>query len=186
MNRIDIPVMANQLNMLAEVYEKRQISEKGALVWFDTLKEFPLERIAGLLIGWPKSHSKFPVPSEVWRELNERSIADREVKHEEDKKRFERETERMGATDQGKAIIARLRKLMQEPADRLAWAKEIVRAHEEGDCLRYTSFNSGERLSTAKPPRHPPLDDYKAACAALRRSGFKDRVPGEDDEVIAA
>jgi len=86
MNRMDIPTMATQLNMLAETFDKKPITEKAALVWFDTLKDFPTERICGVLIGWPKTHHKFPVPAEVFKICNEAASVEIEAKAAREKR----------------------------------------------------------------------------------------------------
>lgn len=80
MQSIDIPNLVKELNGLAEVFDKRAVTEKASKVWFDTLREFPTERVLGILIGWPKTHGKFPTPAEVWKSCNDFSIIDREHK----------------------------------------------------------------------------------------------------------
>jgi hypothetical protein len=77
---IDMPQLVKELNGLAEVFDKRAITEKASKVWFDTLREFPTERVLGLLMSWPKTHGKFPTPAEVWKACNEMLIDDREEK----------------------------------------------------------------------------------------------------------
>lgn len=80
MTRADIPTMAKQLNLLAEVFDKRPISEGAALVWFDTLKDFKTEKVCSLLIAWPKTHGKFPTPAEVFKVCNDAASSELESK----------------------------------------------------------------------------------------------------------
>jgi diketogulonate reductase-like aldo/keto reductase len=78
--KIDLPVLAKQLNALAEVFDKKPVTPAALEVWFDTLREFPCEQVMTLLISWPQSHHKFPVPAEVWKSMNEWAIDRRERK----------------------------------------------------------------------------------------------------------
>ena len=86
MLRTDIPTMAKQLNLLAEVFDKKPISEGAALVWFDTLKDFKTEKVCSLLIAWPKAHGKFPTPAEVFRVCNEAASSELEAKAQRENK----------------------------------------------------------------------------------------------------
>ncbi len=57
-------------------------------VWLDTLKEFEGNRILALLNSWPKTHTKFPAPSEVWKALNDDATHKREAVAQAEKKAF--------------------------------------------------------------------------------------------------
>ena len=87
MIKADIPTLAKQLNSLAEVFDKKAITPGALEVWFDTLRDFPCDQVMGLLIGWPKSHAKMPVPAEVFKTMNEWAIDQREKKAASENKR---------------------------------------------------------------------------------------------------
>ena len=76
----DLLLLTQELNSLAEVFDRKTITGAASKVWFDTLKEFPAERVLGILIGWPKTHIKFPAPAEVWKICNESATNQREAK----------------------------------------------------------------------------------------------------------
>lgn len=118
MVKTDIPTLLSQLNLLAEVYEKRPVSEKAAIVWYDTLREFPIQEVAGYLIHWPKSHAKFPLPSEVWKAVNERMIDKRESESRAMKAQEKKEVEEWGRTPQGAIALEKMRKILGLPSRR--------------------------------------------------------------------
>ena len=78
MQAYDNKVLWERLNELAEVFDKKPVSEKGLSVWFNVLREHPTEKVCSVLLSWPKTHTKFPAPSEVWKAVNEISIVARE------------------------------------------------------------------------------------------------------------
>lgn len=158
MNRIDIPTMAAQLNLLAEVYEKRHVTEKAALVWFDTLKEFPTERVCGILIGWPKTHGKFPVPAEVWKSCNDFSIGDREARAAREK----------AAVFEPTADPAHVRKMLHAMREILKRPKLSPREH-------------WQKMLATKPAGSI---GHTFATQALKPKTVH-REPGEDDELAA-
>jgi hypothetical protein len=112
MTKTDIPVMANQLNALAEVFDKKPISEKAALVWFDTLKDFKTEKVCSLLIAWPKTHGKFPTPAEVWKVCNEMASSELEAKAQ----RENREEVRWEKSERGLEFLKQMSALLKRPA----------------------------------------------------------------------
>jgi hypothetical protein len=113
MQKIDIPVLGQNLNALAEVYEKKHVTSKALEVWFDTLKAFPTERIMGLLIGWPKTHGKFPTPAEVWKSCNEASIEEREERAQ--RERSVNAAPWTGSTPEGRRLSALAREIFGRP-----------------------------------------------------------------------
>ena len=115
MLKTDATILANQLNALAEVYGKAAVTAKALEVWFDALKEFPTERVMGILLGWPKMHQRFPSPSEVWKICNEEGTVQREEKAA--RERAENTSRRMPhmATERGRQIIAGIREMLKRP-----------------------------------------------------------------------
>jgi hypothetical protein len=113
MQKIDIQVLGQNLNSLAEVYEKKHVTSKALEVWFDTLKGFPTERIMGYLINWPKAHGKFPTPAEVWKLCNESSIEEREEKAKQE--RAFSAAPWMGSTPEGRRLSALAREIFNRP-----------------------------------------------------------------------
>lgn len=86
MQKYDVQVLGQNLNALCDVFDKKPVPLKALEVWFDTLKEFPTNHVMDALIGWPKAHSKFPTPAEVWKLVNERASRERERKAMTEKK----------------------------------------------------------------------------------------------------
>ena len=117
MKKMDMDLLASQLNALAEVFDKKPVSLKGVEVWYDSLKDFPTERVMGVLIGWPKSHGKFPTPAEVWKLCTDHMISDNEKKA--------REEARMNASKQAfnpgvggaqaEKFIEKMREILKRP-----------------------------------------------------------------------
>lgn len=86
MQNIDLPQLTKELNALAEVFERRVLTEAAARVWFDTLRDFPTEQVLSVIIAWPKTHTKFPAPADVWKVMNELVIERRERIAERERK----------------------------------------------------------------------------------------------------
>lgn len=136
MQKFDVPTLANQLNMLADVYEKKPVTPKALEVWFDTLKEFPTERLLSLLIAWPKAHNKFPVPSEVWKACNEMCINGRE-----EKARAERAMNvAQPKSENGSMFLAQMRDMLERP-------KMTAREHWRSVLATAPSWSVGYRYA---------------------------------------
>lgn len=163
MNKIDLQLLANQLNALAEVFEKKPVSPKGLEVWFDTLRDFPTDRVISMLIAWPRTHTKYPSPAEVWKAVNEISIDIREEKARHERALIAQEHRHMGATPQGRAIIKRVYEILSKP--------------------KITPRQHWERV-LANPKAQHLAKEY--AKEALKKWEPAEREPGSDDELIAA
>jgi hypothetical protein len=159
-----LDLLGKQLNALAEVYDKKVVTPKALEVWFDTLREFPTEKVMDKLIHWPKTHGRFPVPAEVWKDLNDVSIDHREASAIAEKGRYAQEERYMGKTEQGAAII---RGMHAAIADKSAFtgAKLARRMLERGS------------LSLLQ------LDFVRAN---LPREELVEREPGQDEEELSA
>jgi hypothetical protein len=156
--KIDLQVLANQLNALAEVYERKAVTPKALEVWFDTLREFPCEQVMALLIGWPKSHHKMPVPSEVWKAMNEWAIERREHKALLESRTPAFHPGVGGA--QAEAFIAQMRKTLNNP--------------------EFTPLEHWQRVHDRQKPGS--IGRRYAEEVLKRRGVILDREPGSDDE----
>lgn len=135
MNQTDVPLFANRLNSLAEVFGKPPVSKIAMEIWFDTLREFPAERVMDVVNTWAKRNGRFPTPAQVWERVNETCIEEREKKAAFERKQNVGPAQQYFApTPEGKRICAQLRELFK----------------------------------TKEPPQ------------------MRERVPGEDDERVAA
>lgn len=76
----DKSLLANALNTLMEVYGKARLTPAVFQVWWDVLKEFQREAVFTAISYWPQTHSKPPVPAELWNLLNERRTQALEAK----------------------------------------------------------------------------------------------------------
>lgn len=157
----DFPTLRDRLGELAEVFERKAPTEKALRVWFDVLKEFPCERVAGVLIGWPKLHTKFPAPAEVWKVVNEASSFERERRAAEEAK-AEPFYPGVGGR-QAEAFIASIRKVINRP--------------------KWTPREHWERLLERS---RPGSVSHRYAAEALKKLGARSREPGQDDEEKAA
>lgn len=166
MNRTDIPTMAKQLNVLADVFDKRHVSENAAVAWFDTLKEFPVERVTGVLISWPRSHVKFPVPAEVWRSCNDMGVADRERQARADALVNKQEFHPGVGGRQAGEFLKQMKTILKQPkwSPRQHWEKVLETAPNGSIGKRYAA----------------------EALMKLGAGSAKAREPGQDDEELAA
>jgi hypothetical protein len=158
----DLSILGARLGELAEVFEKKQLSEKALAVWFDTLKEFQIERVASLLIVWPKTHTKFPAPAEVWKAVNDMGIGERELKAQRENK----ETFYPGVGGaQAEKFIAQIKQILKRPrwSPREHWERVLDTAKPESIGQRYAKqalMNMGART---RVEREPGQDDEEKA-----------------------
>lgn len=158
MQAIDSKVLADRLSDLVEVFQAKPVSEKGLSVWFSVLREFPTEKVCGVLIGWARSHNKMPSPNEVWKACNEIAIVERETKAERERK--EEPFSRAIGGVQAEKFIAQMREILNRPrcSPMQHWRNVLVK-HKKGSI------------------------GYAFAEKALAPKGRSiERVPGEDDE----
>lgn len=155
----DFSTLKARLDELAEVFERKTPTEKAIRVWFDVLKDFPIERVAGVLISWPKLHTKFPSPAEVWKIVSEATSFERERKAAQEN-RSQPFYPGVGGR-QAEAFIASIQKILERP-------KWSPREHWE------------RLLESSKPGSI----GHRYAVAALKKLGARSaqREPGEDDE----
>lgn len=153
MQKYDAQVLAQNLNSICEVYDKKPISLKALEVWFDTLKEFPTQLVMDAVIGWPKMNSKFPTPADIWKQANDRSSRERERKAEAEKQEFHPGVGGAKAQE----FLKKMRQILNKPA--------------------FTPREHWERVLKTAPKGSI---GYQYAVAALARK--HERQPGEDDE----
>ena len=167
MTKYDLQALATQINLLAEVYEKKPVSPKALEVWFDTLKDFPAERVLSLLISWPKTHLKFPVPSEVWKACNERALGEREAKAEAE--RAENLRQPFIRSERGAEFLARMRTTLARPkrSAREHWRHVLATAPSGSIGHRYASeilARLEQRQGNVPIAREPGQDDEERAA----------------------
>lgn len=95
MRTIDAKPLGESLTALAEVFGVRPPSPAAVAVWADALRDFPIERVQGLLRSWPKMHTKMPVPRDVWSILNDERTEDIERRNAAEKAQERNEVQRM-------------------------------------------------------------------------------------------
>jgi hypothetical protein len=153
---IDAHILQQRLNELAEVFDKKPVGEKALTVWFGVLKEFPTEKVCSILIGWPKTHGKFPTPAEVWKATNDFSISARE----ETVKRFNEEPP--CAPEVAKRFMNQIRKFVAMPriAPRDHWKRVLEKFPKDSIGHRYAS----EVLRVKAVEREAGQDDEEKAA----------------------
>ncbi len=159
MLKVHVEPLAEALNQMADAFDRKPLSEGATKVWFETLREFSIEMVVGFLKDWPKHHVKFTAPAELWKALNEVSIANRE-KASEDLRKQAQEPVRFAKTDAGRRALTEIRKLVQKP-------KPSPRAH-------------WEKVLATHRPQSIGHDYAKVALAGM--SFRSAREPGQDDE----
>ena len=159
----DISTLKDRLAELADVFDRKPLTDKAIRVWFDTLREFPCEHVMSLLIGWPKTHTKFPAPAEVWKAMNEWAIDKREQKAA--RERREEFHPGVGGA-QAEAFIAQIRKTLNNPQ----WtpAEHWQRVHErqpEGSIGKRYAAEVLMKRGLLQEPREPGQDDEEREAA---------------------
>lgn len=170
MLKTDATILANQLNALAEVYGKAAVTAKALEVWFDALKEFPTERVMGILLGWPKMHQRFPAPSDVWKACNEESIQQRENKAAYERAQNSSPRPEHYVTARGMEIIAGIRAMLAgktQPSPREHWER-VLSSPQYGEKAKAIAREAltrlpGSRHSTVE--REPGQDDEERMAA---------------------
>lgn len=161
MQALDVPVMAAQLNALAEVFDKKPVSEKASMVWFDTLKDFKTEKVCSILIAWPKTHTKFPSPADVFKVCNEAASSEMEAKAQRDN----RQEVTWEKSPRAMEFMAKMKATLKKPKpDPIEHWKHTYATQPKGSI------------------------GYRYAEEALKKKNafVVDREPGSDDEELAA
>ena len=112
MRTTDAQALGNALTALAEVFAVRAPSANAIAVWADTLRDFPIEKVEGILRSWPKMHAKMPVPRDVWSILNDERTDDIERRAAAEKAQERREVARMFDLRVKDANMAKIRDLI--------------------------------------------------------------------------
>ena len=167
MQTIDVKDFSAAMNGLAEVVDHKPVSQKGLEMWFDTLKEFPTPQVLGLIRAWPKSHTKFPAPADIWKALNEYRTKRLEQTAAADKLAFAQGERHMGATEHGKRKLAEIYAILRRPKRTPVEHWESVLA--DATMTPFVHKFAREALDKIRPPRAPTPE----------------REPGQDDEELA-
>lgn len=160
MQKVDGQLFAGQLNALAETFDRKPVTSKAMEVWFDALKEFPTESVMDVLNSWAKRHPKFPVPAEVWKEVNELHI-----KRREETTKFER-SQNSGPivwekSPEADACKARIRAIFKRPRKtRDEYWRWVLSEAPKGSLAERSAR---EVLKLDKVEREPGQDDEEKA-----------------------
>lgn len=165
MQPIDLKILSERLSELTEVFQAKTVSEKGLSVWFNVLREFPTEKVCGVLIGWPKSHSKMPAPNDVWKVVNEIMIGERERKAEQDRRAAEFSPEVAGV--QAKQFLKEIREKLNRPmlTPREHWER-VLRTATPGSIGHYYASQALLKMGAVTVEREPGQDDEELRDAA--------------------
>ena len=169
MLRTDIGIFGTQLNAIAEVLGKPAVSVKAMEIWFDTLKEFPTEHVMDVLNNWLKRQGRFPTPAQVWDAVNENCI---------------RERERRAAIERAQnfAPVRATEETTQYGHEYRARIRAILSSRKKPFVQHWLDIKANPNSS---------FSQRMFAEEALRNLGHREqspveRVPGEDDEQLAA
>lgn len=161
----DSKIMQDRLNELAEVFDKKPVGEKAITVWFGVLREFPTERVCGVLIGWPKTHTKFPSPSEVWKAVNEIQINEREKRAAEENRDAGFQPGVGG--EQAEKFIAQMRQILKRPkwTPKEHWL-HVLDTQPEGSIGHRYAKETLMKMGATQAEREPGQDDEEQRDAA--------------------
>jgi hypothetical protein len=159
MQPYDLGTLGARLGELAEVFERKPLTEKALAVWFDVLKEFPTDRICSLLISWPKTHTKFPTPAEVWKVVNDLCIADRERKAAEENRRATVFHPSVGG-EQVEKFIAQIRAILKRPkwTPTEHWQRLLEKAPKDSIGYRFAEEALINLARNRAPKREPVME----------------------------
>ena len=74
----DAPELQRRLLQLADALAGKAPSAAGLVVWLDALAECDASDVWAVLVDWPKSHAKMPLPAEVLKAARDVASARRE------------------------------------------------------------------------------------------------------------
>jgi len=160
---------------VAECMGHRPLSARASLVFFDALREHPFPRVRGVLKNWMVTRHKLPTVADICRECADLASADRERIAKAEGAAFDRQPDYRGPSEVGRRAMREIRGLLRDGMRKPGkwWAHEIVQAHERG----LPHPRTGTALSDMQ---------VRFARAALGDLASLSRVPGEDDEAMAA
>ena len=154
----DISTLKERLAELAEVFERKPLTEKALKVWFDTLRDFPCDQVMALLLGWPRTHGKMPVPAEVWKAMNDWAIDQRERKAASERNSPVFHPGVGGR--QAEVFIKQMRETLNKPA--------------------FSPLEHWKRVLDKQPPGS--IGRRYAEEVLKKRGVIEEREPGQDDE----
>lgn len=163
------------LTDVAEVMGHRPISSRAGMHFFDALREHPYRRVQGVLKTWMVTRHKLPTVADIARECADLASADRERIAKAEAAAFHRDPTYAGPSEVGKRAIRQLRALLRDGQRKPGkwWARDILDAHAQG----LPHPRTGHALSDMQ---------VQYARAAMGDLASLSRVPGEDDEELAA
>lgn len=171
MHKTDLTLMAAQLNALAEVFDKKPVSPKALEVWFDALREFPVERVMDRLNTWARSHGKFPTPAEVWKAVNEFQVDRREEKAADEARQNRAPIPQwMGRTEFGSRASKAILAILAGSVGCATWDRTRWIEHWQGVLATPNEYLIREEMAG------DALLRWNAPAAMLERE------PGSDDE----
>jgi hypothetical protein len=153
MQKFDADLLAKNLNQLADVFDRKHITAPALQAWFDTLRDFPTERVMSVLLGWPKTHGKFPTPADVWKVCGEIGSAEIERKAALDKRPIEWER-----SPQGAKFLAKMKAIINKPGrtPQQQW-EHVLATQKPGDIGYEYAKKALKRID-----REPGSDDERA------------------------
>lgn len=101
MRSSDAPELQRRLSQLADALAGKAPSAAGLVVWLDALAECDASDVWTVLVDWPKSHAKMPLPAEVLKAARDVSSARRERIAEGERKAADAAAKRLAQTIDG-------------------------------------------------------------------------------------
>jgi hypothetical protein len=161
MLKADLPMLAAKLGDLSEVFGAKAVTPRALEIWFDALKDFPTERVMGVLIGWPKMNSRFPAPADVWKFCNEQAIKSREdVSEAHRRQNSGPASEYFAPSAEGARIIAEMKSALKRP--RKPWAEywqDVLNNPNSSHLQKTFARQSLRNLGVSQAEREPGQDD---------------------------
>lgn len=183
----DVGIFEKKMSDVAEVFDRKAPSAAALKHWFNALRDYRMDQVSSVLEMWVRNRQKMPTISEIATLLAERASRDAEARAKLEREREITEVKKMmrsETTDRMvKATLAALRSMQTKPPSK-QWARDILRAHEAGEPLKYRDIETGEML----PINGQAITTQQLAMAqaALKGRMGIERIPGEDDDRAAA
>lgn len=107
MRSSDAPELQRRLSQLADALAGKAPSAAGLVVWLDALAECDASDVWAVLVDWPKSHAKMPLPAEVLKIARDVASARRERIAEGERKAADVAAKRLANTIDGSYVGAK-------------------------------------------------------------------------------
>jgi hypothetical protein len=170
MRKSELPELSTRLAQLADALASRAPSTAGLAVWLDALAECAMADVLAVLVDWPKSHAKMPLPADVLRLCRDRMTdrTERQAAEFAKSARAQWSPEKLRGDTASPQYLAFRRALAtgkrRERPHPKAWAHKLRDREAAGEQLLSTASDAWRAaLRMESPPAPADLDDEALA-----------------------